>query len=202
MFERGENLHISKTVNLLQVNYYFDVVKHWCLRKFNHFSFVCVPESQRRVAQRQMKKQSPLQKMLRHRHPATSLSMCYYEYLQNSFHLRTKPRTPTQCFSLFIKSCFISFISLVFHTYLQHGVLHTSLVWTAGQQTDVFCRSTTFGSWIVPLQLLFQTCRNSLSYLHGSCKCPHQPQIWSVYLGVTMGRNSCGLSSAEVSSTA
>lgn len=130
-----ESANFQSRIKLLWVNYHFDVTKHWCLRKFNHFSFLSYvsQKARREPAEEQMKKQSLLQKMVRYPCPATSLCMPYYEYLQNWFHSWTEPRTATQCFSLFIKSCFISSISLIFHSDLQHGMLDTSLVWMAGQ---------------------------------------------------------------------
>lgn len=100
-------------------------MKHWCLRKFHHlFSFICVSESQKRAAQRQLKKQLLLLKMVRCTCPA-SVSYHIYEYIYKNiyiFHSQIEPRTATQCFSLFINSCFISSISLVFHRNWQHGV--------------------------------------------------------------------------------
>lgn len=94
--------------------------------------------------------------------------------------------------SLFLHVChrkpevsFISSVSLAFHSDLQCGVLAVTLVRMAGQWTDVFCRSTTFGSWIAHKAFSAFALRPAatLPYLCGICKCHRHPQVRSVYFG-------------------
>lgn len=101
-----------------------------------------------------------------------------YKYIY-VFHSQMEPRTATQCSSLFINSYFISSLFPWFS--IETG----STVSSKGQS----CAD-------------HRVIDQSMNYLYGSFKCPHHPQIWSGFLGATMGRNSCSVSSTEVSPAA